>query len=239
MHIDDVMSALRDAGTPQNLATYARHGVKSPAFGVSTASKRALARRIKKDQPLAETLWATQNHDARILATFVADPGQISGRVLAAWIDDIDCGPLTDAVSAVAAGHPSALALAAGWRASSRAWTSCVGWQVLALHVPQSEETTLGPLVAVIEKRIAAAPACTQEAMNAVLVAIGARGDRLCTLAIEGGRRIGAVSRSVEAQILKLLAKKAAPSVQRKPPKKRVKARPSVTARALRATRGA
>lgn len=36
-----------------------------------------LEKRIKVDQALAEELWDTGNHDARILATKVADPNEL------------------------------------------------------------------------------------------------------------------------------------------------------------------
>ena len=78
MTFKDVMAELKSLGTDQNRMIYERHGANEPMFGVSFAHIRALTRRIRVDQPLADQLWASGNHDARILATQVADPEAIS-----------------------------------------------------------------------------------------------------------------------------------------------------------------
>ncbi|MSR01503.1 MAG: hypothetical protein EXR94_02000 [Gemmatimonadetes bacterium] len=69
MTLDDVLAQLEKAGSAQTRKTYGRHGITSPMFGVSYAVLGKLVKTIKVDQALAEALWATGNHDARILAT--------------------------------------------------------------------------------------------------------------------------------------------------------------------------
>ncbi|MBK8268389.1 MAG: hypothetical protein IPK83_08835 [Planctomycetes bacterium] len=41
--------------------------------------------RIGTDHILASSLWATGNHDARVLATLVADAAQVDDAIIAAW----------------------------------------------------------------------------------------------------------------------------------------------------------
>ena len=74
MNLTETMRALEAAGTAQNRKIYARHGVGGEMFGVSYADLGKLERKIRVDQELAEELWATGNHDARVLATKIADP---------------------------------------------------------------------------------------------------------------------------------------------------------------------
>ena len=82
MTLDETMQALERAGSEQTRAIYARHGIGANMFGVSVATLGALAKRIVLDQSLAEALWETGNHDARLLATMVADPRQVAAAVL-------------------------------------------------------------------------------------------------------------------------------------------------------------
>ena len=73
MTTDQALAALRKAGTAQNVKVYGRHGVKGDAFGVSYAELGRLHKTIGTDHGLARALWATGNHDARVLATMIAD----------------------------------------------------------------------------------------------------------------------------------------------------------------------
>src|SRR5690606_9859111 len=99
MQLDEVMAQLEALGTEQNRKTYARHGVKSAMFGVSYANLDKLKKKIKVDHPLAEALWATGNHDARVLATKIADPQQPDLAHLQAWAHDLDSYVICDAFS--------------------------------------------------------------------------------------------------------------------------------------------
>lgn len=98
MTLDDVMGQLEKAGSAQTRKTYGRHGIRSPTFGVSYAVLGKLIKTIKVDQPLAERLWATGNHDARILGTMIADPTTIGRKQLDAWATVADNYVLSDAL---------------------------------------------------------------------------------------------------------------------------------------------
>src|SRR3712207_8808706 len=80
------MARLEALGTEQNRKTYARHGATENVFGVSYADLGKLQKEIKVDHELARDLWATGNHDARILATKVADPAALTAKDADAWI---------------------------------------------------------------------------------------------------------------------------------------------------------
>ena len=48
-----------------------------------------------------QQLWASGNHDARVLATMVADPAQMKSQTLDAWAKDLDSHVVTDAFSGI------------------------------------------------------------------------------------------------------------------------------------------
>ena len=76
MSFRTIMAGLRTTGTEQNRKVYARHGVGKKMYGVSYANLKKLKKQIGTDHALAEKLWGSGNHDARVLATMVADPAQ-------------------------------------------------------------------------------------------------------------------------------------------------------------------
>lgn len=192
MSVLEVMRELEEAGTARQRSAYQKLGVTGPLFGASGAVHRAIARRIQRDQAFAEALWASGNFDARMVATLIARAAEMPGRMLSEWIGAASCPLLAEAVADVAALHPSARALAAGWRASSETWTAAVGWMVLTRLVPRAEEDELVQALGDVERRAPEAPREVRCAMSGTLVAIGARGDeRLRTRAIETARRVG------------------------------------------------
>jgi len=58
---------------------------------------RRIARRIGKNQPLAEQLWATANDTPRILAAMVGDPQLIKRATMNRWTRDFDSWYVCDA----------------------------------------------------------------------------------------------------------------------------------------------
>ncbi len=72
MTAEEVLAALESMGTAQNRKVYGRHGVGREMFGVSYSNLGKLKKKIRIDQEVAETLWASGNHDAMVLAAMVA-----------------------------------------------------------------------------------------------------------------------------------------------------------------------
>jgi 3-methyladenine DNA glycosylase AlkD len=99
MNKTEAMKQLQAMGTAQNRKVYARHGVGGPSFGVSYGNLGKLKKSIKIDHELARSLWASGNHDARVLATMVADPGAFDRKTIDAWGKDLSNYVLTDAFS--------------------------------------------------------------------------------------------------------------------------------------------
>lgn len=195
MKITEAMRILRDEGTAQNRKVYARHGVRGPAFGVSYAVLGKLVRRIGVDQDLAQRLWASGNHDARVLATKVADPSACGAAQLTAWAKDLDNYVLSDALAVVVAASPHALRLARSWSKAKAEWRASCGWTVWAHLAPDAEEldeAELRGLLATLEAKIHAAPNRARYSMNNALIAIGLR-PGLSPEAIAAAERIGRV----------------------------------------------
>jgi 3-methyladenine DNA glycosylase AlkD len=187
---------LEAAGTEQNRKVYRRHGVGNAMFGVSYGVQRALAKKAGRDQALAEELWASENHDARILATLVADPDAISARMIDDWVRDLDNYVLMDAFSAIVAATPHAAGRALRWKDAAKEMVGAAGWNVIAALAMRSDafdDATLDSFLDTIEADIHKRRNRVRYAMNGALIAIGMRNAELEKRAIAVARAIGPV----------------------------------------------
>lgn len=197
MNARTALSRLESLGTAQNRKVYARHGVTGEAFGVSYANLAKLEKEFGSDQDLALALWKSGNHDARVLATKVADPQAIERKTLEAWAKDLSNYVLTDAFSALVARTAHAGACARRWIASRSEWISSAGWNVVTQIAEDGqtfEATELAELLERIEARIHASPNRTRYAMNGALISIGLVDAELERRALAVARAIGTVS---------------------------------------------
>ena len=195
--LKSVMAELKANGNPKTVATYRRHGVRTPIFGVSSAKLNEMAKKLKNRHDLARELWATGNGDARNLATLVADPEKLTREEADLWAGDLDnrglAGYFTTKLLARA---PFAAEKAKQWIASGGEYQAYCGWSVLGIlsmngaEVPEAESEAR---LAEIERRIRSAPNRAREAMNSALVVIGMRSPALREKALAAAKRIGPV----------------------------------------------
>lgn len=193
---NEVMTQLGKAGSATTRKTYVRHGIKSETFGVSYAVLGKLTKTIKVDQQLAEALWATGNHDARILATMIADPATIGRKQLDGWAAVADNYVLADAIARTVAKTPQARATAEAWTKSTGEYIGQCGWTVLGVLAGASEALSEADCIALlgrIEKTIHSTKNRVRHAMNGALISIGGRSAKLRTAAIAASKRIGPV----------------------------------------------
>lgn len=191
-----VLDQLRALGTESACKTYARHGVTAEIYGVSYANLGKLQKRIKVDHALARELWASGVHDARILATMIADPQQADGALIDAWSQGLGNYVITDAVSSFVARTSLARATMAVWLNSDDEWIETAGWNLLgqlALHDLTLPDDYFVLYLTRIERDLHGSKNRVRHAMNNVLIAIGMRSDDLERQAIDAAGRIGKV----------------------------------------------
>ena len=186
---------LEAAGSARTRKTYARHGVGPKMFGVSYAVLGQLRRQINRDHALALGLWASGWHDARVLATMIADPQQATAALLDAWVADCDNRGIAGALSTLAASSALAEVMAANWCADGREFVAVAGWDVVALMAmnPTLADKQFAALIKAIERDIHGAQNHVRYAMNGALIAIGVRNAKLKTRALAAAKRIGKV----------------------------------------------
>jgi len=65
-------------------------------IGISAPDLRQIAKQLKTNHPLALQLWENDYHEARMLATIIADPKQISSEQMDNWTQDFDNWAIVD-----------------------------------------------------------------------------------------------------------------------------------------------
>lgn len=197
MELQETLHQLEALGTEQNRKTYRRHGVGENLYGVSWADLGKLQKKIKKDHALAVELWATGNHDARILATMIADPKAMTSEELDAWAGSLTNYTETDAFSKLAAGSPLIREKIHRWTETDHEWIESAGWNLLA-HLALGKNGDMPDdyyerHLEIIEKDIHNRKNRVRYAMNSALIAIGGRNERLMEKALAAAAKIGKV----------------------------------------------
>jgi 3-methyladenine DNA glycosylase AlkD len=95
----DAIAALRRKGSEANRQGMKRFGINvERAFGVSVVDIKSVAREIAHDHDLAEALWQTGIHEARILAGLVDRPQWVSEAQMDRWTGEFDSWDLCDQI---------------------------------------------------------------------------------------------------------------------------------------------
>lgn len=191
------LKALKAAGTAQTRKIYGRHGVTDPMYGVSYAAFGKLKKQIGVNHALAESLWATGNHDARVLSCMIGDSAQAGRSRLNAAVREINDYILADAFSGYVGRGPFAEDRAMKWKSAKHEFTGQVGWNLIAgLAMRPEGELTNGfflDRLKEVEAGIGTAKNRVRHSMNQAVIAIGIRNTTLRKRAEAAAKRIGVV----------------------------------------------
>lgn len=190
-----VLRELKSFANPGVLAKMAYFGVRVPkALGISTPMLQGLARRIGKDQRLAEQLWSSGIHEARILATFIGEAKKITSSRMERWVRDFDSWDVVDSACCyLYAGAKPAwnkIHLWSGRRAEfeKRAAFSLAAY--LSYKDKTASDAKFIRFLAVIEREAHDERNFVKKAVNWSLRNIGKRNPRLNREAIRAAERI-------------------------------------------------
>ena len=133
MTLDEALDALRQAADPARKAGMSTVGIAvDRALGVSVPKLRTIAKRAGTDHALATDLWATGIHEARFLATLVADPAAITRRTMDRWAADIDSWDVGDAAADLFASTPHRDAAIRSWARADEPYVKRAAFAMIA-----------------------------------------------------------------------------------------------------------
>jgi 3-methyladenine DNA glycosylase AlkD len=190
-----LLAELRAMGSERDRAGMARYGINvANAFGVSVFELRKIARRLGRDHGLALSLWATGNHEARLLACFVDDPAEVSEEQLEAWAKDLDSWDLCDQATTSLfdrTGH--AWAKAAAWARRDEEWVKRGGFALLAglaVHDEAARDEAFLRLLPLVERGAFDGRNYVKKAVSWALRNVGKRNPALHAAAVACAERI-------------------------------------------------
>jgi 3-methyladenine DNA glycosylase AlkD len=97
MQYDEIIKKLKSLSNPKNVEGMARFGINpEKTLGVSVPNLRKIAKEAGRDHELAQKLWSSGIHEARILASMVDEPERVTKRQVNTWIKDFDSWDVCD-----------------------------------------------------------------------------------------------------------------------------------------------
>jgi 3-methyladenine DNA glycosylase AlkD len=177
----------------------ARYGINvENAFGVSVYELRRIAKRLGTNHVLALALWATGNHEARLLACFVDDPALVSDKQMEAWARDFDSWDICDqATTSLFDLTRHAWAKANEWAGRDEEWVKRAAFTLmagLAVHDKAATDRAFRKLLSVIERGAFDERNFVKKAVNWALRNIGKRNRALNAAAIASAEKIRSVA---------------------------------------------
>ena len=99
MKTEDIIDLLKQKSNAKYLAGMKRFGIDDlHALGIPLPELRKIAKVIKTDHPLALALWKTKIHEARLLASLIADPKLFTEEQADSWVHDFNSWDICDQV---------------------------------------------------------------------------------------------------------------------------------------------
>lgn len=199
MDFEMVMQELEALGKERMKKMYIGNGAHEPLFGVATGAMKPIAKKIKKNQPLAEQLYATGNYDAMYFAGIIADPMIMTEADFERWMDGAYFYMLSDYVVAVTLSEADiAQDVADKWIASGEELRMSAGWSCycwLLGNRPDTEfsSSKLAIMLEQVKNTIHDSPERTKSAMNNFLYTVGISYLPLHEMAIETAEAVGPV----------------------------------------------
>lgn len=178
-----------------NKAGMARFGIETThAYGLSIKQLEPLAKQHRKNHELAQQLWATAIHEARLLACLIDDPKQVTEAQIEIWAQDFDSWDVVDqCCNKLFDKTPYAYAKAVEWSARPLTFVKRAGFVLMATLAVHDKKATDEPFVhflSLIEREAADERNFVKKATNWALRQIGKRNLSLNAAAIETARRV-------------------------------------------------
>ncbi len=195
MTYDEILREMKKHANKANVEGMARFGINPKGtLGLSMPFLRALAKRIGTDHDLAQRLWRSGIHEARILAALIDDPALVTPAQMESWIKDFDswdvcdqvCGNLFDRTR-------TARRKAAAWARKNPEYERRAGFALmaaLAWHDKTAKDELFLGYLPVIERFAFDERNFVRKAVNWALRNIGKRSLALNKAAVACARRI-------------------------------------------------
>jgi len=195
MEASDVIDLLQQMASPKYRDGMLRFGIaNNKALGVRIPDLRKLAKEIKRNHTLAQQLWDTDVHEARLLATMIADPKLVTEQQIDKWVLEFDSWDICDqACSNLFDRTPFAIDKAIEYCSSEKEFVKRAGFVIMAalsVHDKEADDIVFIQFMPIVEREAHDERNFVKKAVNWALRQIGKRNNTLKPVAIATGERI-------------------------------------------------
>ncbi|MFC2012990.1 DNA alkylation repair protein [Chloroflexota bacterium] len=207
MQYAEIIKKLKGLSNPKAIEGMARFGINpGNAFGISVPNLRAIAKEAGKDHALAQQLWASGIHEAKILAGMIDDPKMVTEEQMESWVKDFDSWDVCDQCCMNLFDKTSlAYGKAVEWSAKEEEFIKRAGLAMmacLAWHDKTADNKQFEPFFPIMKREATDNRNFVKKAVNWALRQVGKRNFALNKEAIATAREI----RKIDAKSAKWIA---------------------------------
>jgi len=195
MRYDEILKRLQSLADPNAVEGMARFGINPKnTYGVSIPNLRVIAKEAGRNHSLAEQLWSSGIHEARILAGMIEDPKMVTEKQMDSWVKAFDSWDVCDQVcSNLFDKTPFAHQKAFEWSKRNEEFVKRAGFVLmatLAVHDKKAKDEVFLKFLPLIERESTDDRNYVKKAVNWALRQIGKRSIKLNEAAIEAAKKI-------------------------------------------------
>jgi 3-methyladenine DNA glycosylase AlkD len=195
MPFTQIMQELESLANPEAVKGMARFGIQGArVLGISIPELRRMARQVGNHHTLALELWGSGVHEARLLATMIADVRQLTETQMENWVNDFDSWDLCDQCCGnLFVRSPLAFSKALEWADRREEFVRRAGFALmayLAVHAKKAPDDDFAPFFPKIEQYAADNRNFVKKAVNWALRQIGKRNPHLNQQAVKLSLRL-------------------------------------------------
>jgi len=145
MKYKEIIKKLKSMTNPKNVKGMARFGINpKQTLGISIPNLRKLAKETGNNHDMAQKLWRSGYHEAKILASMIDEADKVTEKQMDAWVSDFDSWDVCDQVCSLFEKTPYAFEKAVEWSKKNEEFEKRAGFALmatLAWHNKNSPDT--------------------------------------------------------------------------------------------------
>ena len=195
MNLDNIIKKIKSLKNQKNIDGQARYGINPKNnYGVSISVLRPMGKEIGKNHELAMELWATEIHDARLLATVIGEPEKLTKKQAEMMISQVDSWDICDGLcSGLLRYTPYAYEKAVEWSSREPEFEKRTAFSLmatLAVIDKKAPDSKFEVFLPIIKNEASDERNYVKKAVNWALRSIGKRNMALNRKALKVGKQL-------------------------------------------------
>jgi len=193
-----ILRELKSLSNPNAMISMTKSGINPEnTFGVSIPNLRKIARKTGQNHELAQQLWKSEIHEARILAGMIDEPDLVTEEQMNNWVEEFDSWDVCDQVCINLFDKTKfAYQKAIEWSKNEGEFIKRAGFvlmAVLAVHDQKTNDSEFVKFFSIIKREAIDDRNFVKKAVNWALRQIGKRNENLRVAAMRLAREIKTV----------------------------------------------